>query len=590
MPRAKSGGKPAEITRARAFRVMGSEIANAPAGTPIPFVLSTPGVKRDGINLAGIPFSLERYQTNPVVLANHDYDNFPIGRGNISSVQTRSGEALIAEVEFDLNDPLGALADSKVRNGFLHAVSIGWSDVDAQGVPTSVSGRKVAAHEILEFSLVSVPADPDALVSIGGRSYKPVYLDVSVDDYDYATDERGFLEAALPVADDDQIEMIEDSLRRLGVCSGEVCRNMATQISDNARGGDDTGCGAQELDATDQIDGPGADDPDTGEARVAAVKAAMLAALWVDPGQNVDDNSRKRARDACIPHYRRLGLVPPVMLPASVCASLPYERQAALFVNGEADMSNAKVEVTVRKGAKISGERLTTLADARASIEEGLSRLNKVISDVSADRSAPKAAVALGDSEMTEEARLVVDELSKVYPGRVGVSKDSTGKRMVWLDLWEVGEVDSPSEMAVGPGFTMDQATIDAIAAQVAAALAAGDLSVGYSKFAAMPEFGEEPGAATLMISIDTPGAVDIEAIKAAVLASLAGGPSEIAAPEVAPVADAPAADAPAADATTTEAAPTGTAGVEPDGTAVVQNNEDNDIVARLKALLDSAA
>ena len=119
------------------------------------------------MNLATLPFVLDNYRRNPVVLPFHSYLDFPIGRGEIESIDTPAGQALYALASFDIKDPWGELSDRKYRDGFLFAVSLGWDDVDDRGVPVRISKRRPVARDVLEFSVVSVPADTSALIDEG---------------------------------------------------------------------------------------------------------------------------------------------------------------------------------------------------------------------------------------------------------------------------------------------------------------------------------------------------------------------------------------------------------------------------------------
>lgn len=49
-----------------ACRVVDPAIASAAPGTSIPFILSTQGLKRDGLNLTTTPFLSGNYRRNPV--------------------------------------------------------------------------------------------------------------------------------------------------------------------------------------------------------------------------------------------------------------------------------------------------------------------------------------------------------------------------------------------------------------------------------------------------------------------------------------------------------------------------------------------
>jgi hypothetical protein len=140
-------------------------VADAPAGTPIPFIASTPGVKRDGLDLRASGWRLDTYNANPVFQWCHDRVMPPIGR-----VEATKGDVLRAMVTFDQEDPFARSVESKYRRGFLHAVSVSWDWVDGDGQrmdPWRMSAadlRDKAFYDMTELSGVPIPADADALI------------------------------------------------------------------------------------------------------------------------------------------------------------------------------------------------------------------------------------------------------------------------------------------------------------------------------------------------------------------------------------------------------------------------------------------
>ena len=122
----------------------------AAEGTPIRFIASTEGVKRDGKDLKATDWRMDNYKANPVVLWAHDYmgERLPIGRADA----TMDGARLLADVTFDQGDEFARQVESKYRRGFLSAVSVGWND------------EKGGARDLLDISAVPVPADPQALM------------------------------------------------------------------------------------------------------------------------------------------------------------------------------------------------------------------------------------------------------------------------------------------------------------------------------------------------------------------------------------------------------------------------------------------
>ncbi len=588
---------------ARAYRLSDPSIASAPPGSPIPFILSMPGVKRDGLNLATLPFTKARYDRNPVVLAFHRYDQFSIGAGEIEIVQTRAGEALYAMASFDVDDPIGAEADRKYRSGFMFAVSLGWDDIDDQGVPVRASKRRAVARDILEFSVVSVPADPDALMDIAEEDLARTRS--------FMTGVRGLLPAG-----DERIPDLDDILRRLAECQGAQCDVLLAQA--DARLDERRGFYVPGHLAGDDSD-PEGDAPDTGddvivtaeakalatrqvndvqstEARRRAVMAAMVAAVWVDDADDADDNDRRQARRALIPEYDRLGLTPPAFLPASVVAALPPERRAALFVNGELqelDMTTLTTKPAVTAGASGAGTRAgATLSKAtRSTIESGVADIKSGLKQIqsllegSGERSAAgerscgcgsgssaTPAQAVHQASGTESATTLAAELkrlSEMYPGVdiTATVTDGDGGSRGLVGISSLQEAADESEVMYvdRPAATLPDDLKQMISDEVAAQIAAGptDEPVAISLSAWLqsedPDWQFTPGT-TAFFSFDlTPEMA--ERIKAAALgleqpaaAEPAEEPTDEAPPEEVPAdgtASAPEPDAMEIDAAT---------------------------------------
>ena len=115
------------------------------------------------IDLAGLRF--DNYRRNPVVMWAHDSTGrspsggLPIGR--TLSID-RSGEGgIVAEFEFLEDDPFAQRIRNAWDKGFLRAASISWLPIES--MPAKSGGARDVRAELLEWSIVSVPADPDAL-------------------------------------------------------------------------------------------------------------------------------------------------------------------------------------------------------------------------------------------------------------------------------------------------------------------------------------------------------------------------------------------------------------------------------------------
>jgi HK97 family phage prohead protease len=131
----------------------------------IKVIVATEDVARDGNVLVISGIDLSSYRSNPVVLWGHDQSQ-PIARCTEIAAQ---GKTLRATVSFP---PAGVSTKADevlglVKSGVVNACSIGWIPT-AQEPLKDKSGRQVGwrftSSDMLEFSIVSVPADPAALV------------------------------------------------------------------------------------------------------------------------------------------------------------------------------------------------------------------------------------------------------------------------------------------------------------------------------------------------------------------------------------------------------------------------------------------
>lgn len=122
--------------------------------------ISTAAVDRDGDTIDPKGWDLKSYKRNPVVLWAHDHTTPPIGRA--SNLWT-DAKGLHATVEFP---PRGihALADQVhdlIKAGFLSATSVGFIAKESR---PSKTGQAITRAELLEFSICSIPSNPQALV------------------------------------------------------------------------------------------------------------------------------------------------------------------------------------------------------------------------------------------------------------------------------------------------------------------------------------------------------------------------------------------------------------------------------------------
>ncbi|MHC2241223.1 HK97 family phage prohead protease [Bradyrhizobium elkanii] len=124
--------------------------------------LSTARVDRmfDSIAVGG--WDLKEFRRNPVVLLSHDSQAMPVAKAS-AGVWIGSGKLKGAITLAPDQDELRKLIDG----GFLTAISVGfrpgkWKFSEDKSRPYGIDFQD--GHELLEFSLVSIPANPDALI------------------------------------------------------------------------------------------------------------------------------------------------------------------------------------------------------------------------------------------------------------------------------------------------------------------------------------------------------------------------------------------------------------------------------------------
>lgn len=124
------------------------------------FVMSTEREDRAGDTISADGWNLENYLRNPVVLWCHEQGEPPIGKCVQIGVEANR---LVGDVEFasaDVN-PFADTVFKLVEAGFVSAGSVGFKplrwEINDKG------GLDFKEQELLEFSIVGVPCNPQAL-------------------------------------------------------------------------------------------------------------------------------------------------------------------------------------------------------------------------------------------------------------------------------------------------------------------------------------------------------------------------------------------------------------------------------------------
>ena len=137
--------------------------AAAAGGNGLEFVLSDATVDRYGDSIVAKGWDLESFRKNPIALFGHSHD-YPIGFWSDLRVD---GGKLLGRLNLAARGTSARIDEliSLVEQGILRAVSVGFVPKKAEPMDPArpYAGQRYLEQELLETSLVSVPANPAAL-------------------------------------------------------------------------------------------------------------------------------------------------------------------------------------------------------------------------------------------------------------------------------------------------------------------------------------------------------------------------------------------------------------------------------------------
>ncbi len=172
MGRFKAGETPREIFfdagGARTAKLVGIK-ASVTAGIEdrsADFVISTGALDRYNSTIAIDGWKTENFEKNPVVLWAHD-DSIPaIGRAADVRVEGGQLKSRAVFAERDVH-PLADTIYQLIKARFIGAASVGWIPLEYKFVEGGERGFGIdyLEQELLEWSVVNIPANPDCLVA-----------------------------------------------------------------------------------------------------------------------------------------------------------------------------------------------------------------------------------------------------------------------------------------------------------------------------------------------------------------------------------------------------------------------------------------
>lgn len=120
-------------------------------------IASTEREDRQGEKIKQDGWDLKNFKKNPVLMASHRYDQFPIGK--VTNIKVEDNRLTFKAI-FSEATALALEAKQLVSEGILKAFSVGFIPREYDAKNPSM----ITKAELLEISLVSIPANPEAIV------------------------------------------------------------------------------------------------------------------------------------------------------------------------------------------------------------------------------------------------------------------------------------------------------------------------------------------------------------------------------------------------------------------------------------------
>jgi HK97 family phage prohead protease len=147
------------------FKTFSADVKALPDSRTIKFLISTDAVDRDGDSIDPKGWDVASYKKNPIVLWSHDYSGLPVAKA-IGIEQTKNGLAATAEFPAKGIHPFADTVYELLKGGFLGATSVGFKPIKHEKATDREKGMNYFQQELLEFSIVPIPANPEALVQM----------------------------------------------------------------------------------------------------------------------------------------------------------------------------------------------------------------------------------------------------------------------------------------------------------------------------------------------------------------------------------------------------------------------------------------
>ena len=359
---------------------------------------STESPDRMGDTIKADGWDFTNFMKNPVILWAHKYDQPPVAKANKVFVENNQ---LKMEIEFP---PAGADEFSdKVFNflsdGFLNAFSVGFIPIEY--TPNDKGGNDYLKQELLEVSVVPVPANPEALrnsISRVAYAYKSLIEEKATPKF-----------ANLPLDMNASWDAAKADMNVRKWASSDGSGDPATVdmkkyaqahfwYDDKAPDPDGDGypdrLGDYKLPFADIVNGKLT-------AIWSGVTASMAALLGARGGVNIPETDRKKVYNHIVKYYEKANKTPPDF------KEMLEESEETETLENEPEKSEGVIESQLEKAGRVLSQKNFE------KLQQAYALLGEILDSATPQESADNDAVEEKQSDEQENEDLDINEIIK---------------------------------------------------------------------------------------------------------------------------------------------------------------------------------
>lgn len=360
---------------------------------------STPDRSNDVVNPKGV--ILDHYIANPIVSGFHEYGKPSVGRALQVGV---ADTYIVSKMEFP---PEGINPDADIlhglyKSGFQKAASIGF--IPRKKTQNDLGGYNFEEWELLEFALVLVPDNPEAVAMMYEKGFNP---DTFEKDFGKETEEKEVTEITVKIGDTGEVvKTLKDAdaaIKKVQAENEELKKQLEAKATEDTKVSELTAGQLKELFGSAEVEQKDVDQV----IQLAYVLDVLSWYIYVFENNEVSQSSIDKLNQA-------LGLVLQVV-----------QEQAAMGSKSLSEMSlkdfpdtKEAVKILAKAGRTISSKHEEMLKAACDHMTQGMEQVQTVLNSVAADE----------DTADTGDDKTVGNSFAKRLAEQVARTQKQTAK------------------------------------------------------------------------------------------------------------------------------------------------------------------